>query len=424
MNENWILNCPPPDGGKVTPGYYNAGTLLADERQGPTDEDCRVQIVTDATEDDFWAYREKLAGLGLTEHQIGWDRFLSFTLDGRCYQVGWFPKRGQLRIIEDPASVPVDQFGYKCTGDKQTVLYQYGLYYDPDNNMTERTANCGMLYIIRLSDNSLFMIDGGLCRQWNEEASDGLWQFLQKITGGNKIRISGWYFTHTHADHIDGCVKLLNRHHEDIQLERIIWNLPHYDVLGSYEDSAFLLKDIVARWYPDILALKPHTGQRFHLADMEIEVLFSHEDGPEPENIARFPFRDGNCMSGILRLTIGGKTLMLLGDTNIETEALLARTSAPAQWKADLVQVAHHCFNSLDMLYEWIAAPAAIVPNSWGGAHQPENEPKLQAVLKYIEDGKIWYEGGGTDGLVPTEDGWVHLEHYDLIGGEYDFSGY
>ena len=88
------------------------------------------------------------------------------------------------------------------------------------------------------------------------------------------------------------------------------------------------------------------------------------------------------------------------------------------------MQVAHHCFNYLDTLYEWIAAPAAVVPNSFGGAHQPENKPKLAAVLKHIEEGKIWYEGGGTDALIPAKEGWVLAEHYGLIGGEYDFSGY
>lgn len=49
---------------------------------------------------------------------------------------------------------------------------------------------------------------------------------------------------------------------------------------------------------------------------------------------------------------------------------------------------------------------------------------KLVAVLKHIEEGKIWYEGGGTDALIPAKEGWVLAEHYDLIGGEYDFSGY
>lgn len=426
-SDRWILNCPAPTFGEIAPGHYNCGPMLADDRQGVTPEDNRMQIVSEVSDADFESYAKSLEAAGaetILRNQIGWDKSISCLLNGRTIHAIFFSKRRELRITEDPASCPVADFGYETKGERQTVFYQYGLYYDPDNHMTPRTANCGMLYIIRLSDNSLFMIDGGFILQWNEAAAEGLWRFLREITGSEKVRISAWYFTHTHADHIDGCVKLLNQHHKDIVLERVFCNFPHYEALGGYEISFFLFREQLKKWYPEAKALKIHTGQKFPLADVDIEVFFTHEDGVEKENITRFPFRDGNCMSSILKLTIGGKTLMLLGDTNLESEALLAKYSDPRQWKADLVQVAHHCFNYLDTLYEWIAAPAAVVPNSFGGAHQPENEPKLAAVLKHIEEGKIWYEGGGTDALIPTKEGWALSEHHDLIGGEYDFSGY
>ena len=423
----WILNCPVPAFGEIAPGHHNCGPMLADDRLGMTPEDARMQIVSGATGADFARYIQALRSAGAEKllcHQTGWDRSCTCRLDGRTVHAIWFSKRQELRVVEDPASCPLTDFGYEAKGPRQTVLYQYGLYYDPDNNMTPRTANCGMLYILRLSDNSLFMIDGGFILQWNEEAVEGLWQFLKRITGGDKVRISAWYFTHTHADHIDGCVKLLNRHHEDITLERVFCNFPHYQVLGGYERSFFLFKEQLAKWYPDAKALKIHTGQRFCLADVQIQVLFTHEDGVRKEDITRFPFRDGNCMSSILKLTVEGRTFLLLGDTNVESEALLATYADPSQWKADLVQVAHHCFNYLDTLYEWIAAPAALVPNSFGGAHQPENAPKLDAVLKHIVGDRIWYEGGGTDGIIPTDEGWTRLEHHGLTGGEYDGSGY
>ena len=115
---------------------------------------------------------------------------------------------------------------------------------------------------------------------------------------------------------------------------------------------------------------------------------------------------------------------MLLGDTNIETEALLAKYSDKTLWKADMVQLAHHCFNFLDTLYEWIAAPVVIVPNSYGGAHQSENVAKLAGAEKYMKDNQIYYEGSGTYGFIATADGWKQVEFYPLVGGEYDFSGF
>lgn len=420
MRANWLLNCPAPERGTLWPGFYDAGGLLEDERDPGRNESFRMQILADTTKEDFEKYRTAMGSP--PAHAIGHDRFFSFGHEGRLFHVRWLAKRGELRISEDAGSCAPEDFGYSCQGEHQTVLYQYALYYDPDNNMTPRTANCGMLYIIRLSDNSLFMIDGGFHLQWNEEAAEGLWKFLRRITGSDKVRICCWYFTHTHADHIDGCLKLLSRHHEDIELERLMFNFPHYDVLGGYEDSIIVLRRLVKQWYPGLKALKPYTGQQIRFADMDIEILYTHEDAVEKEDITRFPLRDGNCMSSVLRLTLGGKTVMMLGDTNLETEALLAKYADPTVWKSDMVQVAHHCFNYLDTLYEWIAAPAAIVPNSYDGAHQPENAPKMEAVKKHITMGRMWYEGACTVGLIPTEEGWIMKEQHPLIGGPYDFS--
>ena len=427
---NWLFHCPPPSCGTIAEGFYNAGPMNPDDRLGSTNQDSRLQIVSNVTDGAFLQYMQDLRAAGMEfylENSLGADRVAAFLYDGRNYHLRWVAKRQELRVIEEPAAVSPVGFSYHAKGDRKTTVYQYGLYYDPDNNMTPVTCNCGMLYIFHLCDNSLFMMDGGFLLQWNEAAMDGLWAFLRRITGTEEkgtVRISGWYFTHTHADHIDGCVKLLNRHHETISVERFLFNFPLYSSLGGYEPSGYYVKEQAAKWYPNARFLKLHTGQKITLADLELEVLYTQEDAVLPEDISRFPMRDGNCMSSILKVTVEGQTNLLLGDTNVETESWMERYSEPAIWKADMVQVAHHCFNYLDTLYAWIDAPAAMVPNSWGGAHQPENEPKLQAVLNCLKDDQIWYEGGGTDGFIAAEDGWRHVFHEDVIGGPYDGSGY
>lgn len=428
--ENWIFSCPVPGFGRVEKGFYNAGPMAADDREGPTWEDSKLQIVSHVTAEDFESYVRSLEEegyAGYLRHNIGDDLAYACEKDGKNFHIRFCARRNELRVIGEPAHVSPRTFGYRAAGERETTLYQYGLYYDPDNNMTPKTANCGMLYIIHLCDNSLFMIDGGFYLQWNEEAAAGLWKFLRQITNtpeDGTVRISCWYFTHTHADHIDGCVKLLNRHHGQIALERLMYNFPLYENLGGYEPSAFYLRAMVAKWYPDARFLKLHTGQKFDLADVTVEVFYTQEDAVVPEAITKFPMRDGNCMSAILKLTVDGKTVMMLGDTNVETESWLEKYSEPGPWKSDMVQVAHHCFNYLDTLYAWIQAPVVIVPNSWGGAHQPENTPKLEGALKFMEEDQVYYEGGGTDGFVAEETGWKRIAHFDVIGGEYDGSGY
>ena len=426
----WVLSCPAPKSGRIVEGYYNAGPIIADDRNGPTPEDTKVQIIAEVSLQDYENYIDQLKAEGgnvYLENQIADDLFFAYEHSGKNYHVRFCAKRGEIRVAEEPDYVSPTGFGYKAAGPEQTTLYQYGLYYDPNNNMTPKTANCGMLYIIKLSDNSLFMMDAGFYLQWKDEAIDGLWQFLRQITNTPEdgiVRISAWYFTHTHADHIDGCAKLLRKYHENIVIDRLLYNFPHYAALGGYEPSIYYVKEQIAAWYPHCKFLKLHTGQKLDLADMNVEVFYTQEDAISEGNMSKFPLRDGNCMSSILKLTIGGKTAMMLGDTNIEAEAWIAENSAPGPWKSDMVQLAHHCFNYLDTLYEWIEAPVVLVPNSYGGAHQPENAPKLYGAEKFAKDGQVFYEGGGTDGFIAAEDGWKHVFHAPVIGGEFDGTGY
>lgn len=103
-----------------------------------------------------------------------------------------------MRVIEDRASTALPEFSntYEfaspqntpdsaaaCEGGESAEIYQYGLYYDPRNGHSPTTTNCGMFYIIRLSDNRLVMIDGGDCMQCSVEALEGMYRFLRRITG-------------------------------------------------------------------------------------------------------------------------------------------------------------------------------------------------------------------------------------------------
>ena len=44
------------EGGTTADGVYNAGPMLADDREGPTAEDTLMRIITGTTADEFAAY--------------------------------------------------------------------------------------------------------------------------------------------------------------------------------------------------------------------------------------------------------------------------------------------------------------------------------------------------------------------------------
>jgi len=431
VRNGWLLDCPSVDGGMLSTGCYNAGAGLAEDLTSTTPEDSHMQVVTGVEPADFEAYVEKLMAAGLTMVQRTCqmpNHFAGFVRNNTVFHVSFFAKSGEIRVVQDNVSRPLPEFCYEVRGDKQTEVYQYGLYYDPLNrDDTGVTINCGMLYILRLSDNSLFMIDGGHITQCSDEMIEGLWNFLHEITGipmGGTIRIAAWYITHAHSDHLMGCAKLLKRYHDEIDLQRMMYNFPSYQVRsGGYDPDTDVMKRIVREFYPDVPFLKPHTGQEIRLSDLKIQVLYTHEDGVWPSDLSKFPHRDYNCTSTVLKLEIDGASFLSLGDISQEAEAVIMKLSGPEIWKGDMVQVAHHCFNFLNGLYYWISAPVAVLPHNDYGAHTPDNILKLSGVLNYVLNDQIYYAGLGTDGFRVEDGKFVHFCHADVVGGEYDHSG-
>ena len=138
----WLLACPAPVNGEVANGYYNAGAMLADDRNGMTEEDSKMQIVSNVVERDFDTYIETLKNNGMKgdlEYKLGSDKFFAFTYEGKYYHVSYVAKKGEIRVVEDKSSTSIDEFGYSEVGKEKTTVYQYALYYDPDNNVTETT---------------------------------------------------------------------------------------------------------------------------------------------------------------------------------------------------------------------------------------------------------------------------------------------
>ncbi|MBQ2725910.1 MAG: hypothetical protein IJF78_09400, partial [Clostridia bacterium] len=333
---------------------------------------------------------------------------------------------GEVRLFADPAGVTADRFGYTTQGGK-TEIYQYGLYYDPQNGHSPTTTNCGMLYIVKLADNSLFMMDGGHILQCSVEAVTGLYDFLHRITGkapGETIPIACWFVTHAHDDHLAMCVRLTRTYPGEFDIQRILFNFPSYSVCRrGYAEEPFRLRETLREFYPDAMTLKPHHGMKFTLASTEFEVYYTHEDVIRADNVTAYPFRDFNCTSTVLKMTADGGTVMWLGDTNLEAEAHIVKTMPREMWKADVVQVAHHCFNHLSTLYPWIGAPYAMLPNSYFGGHTPDNISKLADVEACLKSPDcIWYEEKTTGFLFEDGEYRVILEQ-DRVGGEHDGIG-
>ena len=362
------IRIPEFKGGTYAGGAYNTGPVLADDSLGTTPEDGKMKIYTGTALEDILRYAGILeaegfsnccenAGFRCADGKIS-DPFYAVTGYKGNKQVYAYRTKatGEVRVIEETtAGENIQNVSFiEDTGNEK--ICQYALYYDPENGHSPTTTNCGMFYIVLLGDNSLFLIDGGDEMQCSKDALEGMYRFLRRLTGteeGEKMRIAGWFFTHAHGDHLAACIRLLRTYPDAFELERVLFNYPSYQVVNrGYDSPAFLLKETIREFAPDAKAIKLHTGMSFRLAGTGFNVLYTHEDAVRPEEPDKYPFGDFNCTSTILKMTTrNGGTVMWLGDTNVETERLVAETIPAEVWKSDVVQIAHHCFNYLSKLY-------------------------------------------------------------------------
>ncbi len=415
-------------GGMPVDGVYDAGPMLADDRNGPTLEDAKMRMYTGASEEDFARYVSILKETGFgnaAEYENEAVRAVSGRCDGTSVYAYLTKATGVVRIIRDVPGMSAEKLSGGVPGDIPEEICQYALYYDPVNGHSPTTTNCGMFYIVKLSDGSLFLIDGGDELQCSEEALSGMYAFLRAFTGvpeGEKMRIAGWFFTHAHGDHVAACIRLLRTYPDAFDLERILYNFPSYEtVRRRCDEESFVLKETLREYAPGALAVKLHTGMTFSLAGTGFEVLYTHEDAVLPERPSEYPFGDFNCTSTVLKMTTkSGGTVMWLGDTNNETEALVSKTVPASMWKSDVVQIAHHCFNYLSTLYPLIDADSAMLPNSRYGGHTVENEPKLAEVVARLSDpANLWYEDQTT--VFRFEEGRYRVvKVLPRVGGEHD----
>ena len=286
----------------------------------PMDRPTLARLVTDTTREAFFAYLDRLKVLGyesVWQNRIDQNECCQLAGGGRLLYACFNGATGQARFIDDPVSERIDTFGSPVPEHPvKTQICQFSLYYDYNMHKRGLGIDCGMLYIVRLPDQSLFLVDGGEMEQATEAAMPELLRVMREMAGagpGEKIRVAAWFCTHGHDDHMDVFTKFLRLYHDQMELERVIFNFAAYQrfVLMS---QVFPMLERLTAYYPNVRYLKAHSGQSFSLAGVRFDVLYTHEDLlmlPGTEDI-----RDFNETSTVLKLSFEGVSFLLTGDIN------------------------------------------------------------------------------------------------------------
>ena len=125
-----------------------------------------------------------------------------------------------------------------------------------------------------------------------------------------------------------------------------------------------------------------------NMAGGKIEVVFTHEDAVSAAGSSEIG--DFNSTSTVLKITIDGMSIMLLGDISDVAENTIVAMHTPAYIKSDMVQATHHGFNFLNKLYPMINAKIAVFPQSAFYMKDPNNGQsnlyKYQQIMTYSDE--------------------------------------
>ena len=218
-----------------------------------------------------------------------------------------------------------------------------------------------MSYIITTKNKKLIVVDGGL-----DLDAEHLRQAI--IARGGKV--SAWFISHPHSDHVGALVKLINDGLQEISIDAVYYNFVDDDWYKRNEayraDMVIKAKEAFNKLGDEKLHGNIKTGDLIQVDDVKIHVL---------NDPYLFTVNSINNSSVALRMEIGSKRVLFLGDMGPEAGAALLNDVGAAGLKADIVQMAHHGQYGVEKnVYEAICpsicmwnSPAWLYDNDNGG---------------------------------------------------------
>lgn len=237
---------------------------------------------------------------------------------------------GKMRIAADPVTAYYNTKPENCIRKCATTLWQF----EVDHSLID----CGMCYIIRCEDGSFFVIDSAHMYSVNDDIR--IIEFLKRLTGGRKPVVAGWFFSHSHEDHIAKFLDIVDYHKDEIEIETVYYNFPslnHRDssLWGECGNAMTRKFENTMLRNKDIKKVILHTGQRFFVRNLEFVTLCTHED-IYPES-----FSDFNNSSTAIMMFAEGSKVLFPGDCSDKSDKVLVGRYGD-YLKCDVVQMSHH----------------------------------------------------------------------------------
>lgn len=440
----WKIDAPAYMDGKLSLDAYNKHLGFDLDSTTQADE---MQLAYDTTREGFARYLDKVKKNNYNEivrTEVNGNLFVEYEKDGKLLYTYYTANANEARIILDSASVIETQFEYAYTpqANESTTIYQWALMNDPMgfNATTSPYPNNGMFYIIHQANDKIIFVDGGGGRQATDKAVNALLDFLYEITGKSpteKIEVSAFILTHAHGDHKAFVEKLLKNHSDKICIERAIYNVPYHT--GSSNEKSFInFAKLLKENNPNILYLKPHTGQSVTLGEVTLDIMLTHEDLVSARSGISRCGADYNNTSTVIKFTAFGRTYLQLGDYSGSASdgleeiflGLYKNGTAHPALKCDIVQVAHHAIEGNQAnVYNAVGAKYAFIPQTdtdFDAESLTMMTNNFQTTINQLyqanADTEIYLQSRFVHALTIAQDGCITHSKQDIKGASDDYA--
>lgn len=320
----------------------------------------------------FEAYFEAWINTGailLNSYQMEANRYALMELADSTVYISYSAAPGVLRLYtEDIGSSVAPEKGsssYRSVeGGCGPTLWQL------PTDVKTTAQNGGMSYVLQVADGSFFIIDGGY---GTDDEADHLLAFLKEksaAVGIEKPVVAGWFFSHLHGDHIGCFQNLARRHGSEIDLVALYYNFPADHRCGPQNYGTRIEKtfgELLSAWEDVKVYRKLHTGMRFFIADVQVDVLFTHED-LYPATTDNY-----NDTSTVIRLTAAGQKVLFPGDIMEPASRVMERDIPAGVMRADIVEYSHHGYEGATKeFYDLVGAPTVLWPMNIYGWQRPD----------------------------------------------------
>ena len=335
-------------------------SLTADENCASynASDDSIVYYYTGVKSSDYTSYIATLT-------VAGYNQIQTYSADGCNYalldngtntifvsflrSVSSYYNYGRLRVFVQASGTPYHTQSTATAADVcAPKLWQLNV--EPMNGDTG-----GMSYVIRLSDGTFVVIDGG----YNTDSdAKNLYSILK---ANNPLKgdpvISAWFITHIHIDHYGILAKFSSLYADSVTVKGFYYNFYGFDIEDMYAHNIPNIEKTMRSFKGAKLYSKLHSGMVMGFAGATIEVLATHEDVKQSVyekgsglfsgySLVSNTFEAANDTSTVIRLNIEGQRIMFLADAQDGIGSALLNTYTTNYLKSDIMQMAHHGFSN------------------------------------------------------------------------------